>query len=150
MQNSLGRLWVTMHPDSHLTKEMPYLVPMPADPPAATLKPAKEIRVLDPATGTMHFGLVAFDWLVRMYREESDNVGKHGWPAESSVKSDEEIAPSILANNLFGIDIDLRAVQLSALPSTCERSKPTKTQSSSRADSPVPTLRFSEDSISRK
>jgi type I restriction-modification system DNA methylase subunit len=115
VQNSLGRLWVTMHPDSHLTKEMPYLVPMPADPPAATLKPAKEIRVLDPATGTMHFGLVAFDWLVRMYREELDNAGKPGWPAESSVKSDEEIAPSILANNLFGIDIDLRAVQLSAL-----------------------------------
>ncbi len=115
VQNSLGRLWVTMHPDSHLAKEMPYLVPMPAAPPAALLKPAKEIRVLDPATGTMHFGLVAFDWLVKMYREEFDNAGKPGWPAESSVKSDEEIAASILANNLFGIDIDLRAVQLSAL-----------------------------------
>ena len=63
----------------------------------------------------MHFGLVAFNWLVKMYREELDNAGKPGWPAESSVKSDEEIAASILANNLFGIDIDLRAVQLSAL-----------------------------------
>ena len=115
VQNSLGRLWVTMHPDSHLAKGMPYLVPMPAAPPATVLKPAKEIRVLDPATGTMHFGLVAFDWLVRMYREELDNAGKPGWPAESSVKSDEEIAASILAHNLFGIDIDLRAVQLSAL-----------------------------------
>jgi hypothetical protein len=115
VQNSLGRLWVTMHPDSHLAKEMPYLVPMSAAPPAAALKLAEEIRVLDPATGTMHFGLVAFDWLVKMYREELNNSGKPSWLAESSVSSDEEIAASILANNLFGIDIDLRAVQLSAL-----------------------------------
>lgn len=115
VQNSLGRLWMSMHPDSGLAKEMSYLVPMPADPPAAGLKMAKEIRLLDPATGTMHFGLVAFDWLVKMYREESDKAGQPGWPTEPSVKSQEEIAASILANNLFGIDIDLRAVQLSAL-----------------------------------
>ena len=115
VQNSLGRLWVAMHPDSCLAKEMPYLVPMPAATPAAVLKPAKEIRVLDPATGTMHFGLVAFDWLVKIYREELDNAGKPGWPSEPSVKSDEGIPSSILAENLFGIDIDLRAVQLSAL-----------------------------------
>jgi len=57
VQNSLGRLWVTMHRDSYLAKEMPYLVPMPAASPAAALKPAKEIRVLDPATGTMHGSL---------------------------------------------------------------------------------------------
>ena len=115
VQNSLGRLWVAMHTDSALIVQMPYLVPMPAGSPAATMKPVREIRLLDPATGTMHFGLVAFDWLVKMYREELVNAGKPGWPAEPSVNSDEDIPGSILANNLFGIDIDLRAVQLSAL-----------------------------------
>jgi hypothetical protein len=115
VQNSLGRFWATMHPESRLIDEMLSLVPLPLEPRRSALKAAKDIRVLDPATGTMHFGLVAFDWLVKMYREELANVGQPGWPTVASVESDEEIPGFILANNLFGIDIDLRAVQLSAL-----------------------------------
>jgi len=79
------------------------------------MKPAREIRVLDPATGTMHFGLVAFDLLTEMYREELAHAGKPGWPAQPSVATESEIPAAILANNLFGIDIDLRAAQLAAL-----------------------------------
>jgi hypothetical protein len=63
----------------------------------------------------MHFGLVAFDIFVDMYREELANAGKPGWPEKPSVASEDEIPGSIVANNLFGIDLDLRAVQLSAL-----------------------------------
>jgi len=51
VQNSLGRLWVTMHPDSTLADQMPYLVPLPAGVPAAALRAIKEIRLLDPACG---------------------------------------------------------------------------------------------------
>ena len=50
-----------------------------------------------------------------MYREELANAGKAGWPAQASVQSEMQIPAAILANNLFGIDIDLRAVQLAAL-----------------------------------
>jgi hypothetical protein len=114
-QNSLGRLWLSMHPDSALAADWDYLVPPAENSPSAAFKSVKEIHLLDPATGTMHFGLVAFDLLVNMYREEIANVGKSGWPNEPSVPRDEDIPASILANNLFGIDIDLRAVQLSAL-----------------------------------
>lgn len=100
VQNSLGRLWVTMHPDTCLVSQMQYLVPPPTKPTAITLKPAKEIKLLDPATGTMHFGLVAFDWLVRMYREELVSAGQTGWLAQPSVITDQEIPAAILANNL--------------------------------------------------
>jgi hypothetical protein len=115
VQNGLGRLWLSMHPDSSLAATWEYLVPPAGNLPASARKSVKEIRLLDPATGTMHFGLVAFDLLVSMYREEMANAGKDGWPKEASVERDEDIPASILANNLFGVDIDLRAVQLSAL-----------------------------------
>jgi type I restriction-modification system DNA methylase subunit len=115
VENSLGRLWLSMHQDSDLAERCVYLTPLPAGPPASAMKPAREIRVLDPATGTMHFGLVAFDLLAEMYREELTHAGRPGWPAHPSVATESEIPAAILANNLFGIDIDLRAVQLAAL-----------------------------------
>jgi hypothetical protein len=115
VENSLGRMWVDMHPDTRLTEELRYLVPLPAGSPTPRMKPVREITLLDPAAGTMHFGLVAFDWLAKMYREELENAGRPGWPSHPSVKDEEEIAAAIIANNLYGIDIDLRAVQLSAL-----------------------------------
>jgi hypothetical protein len=115
VENSLGRLWLSMHQDSDLAERCAYLTPLPAGPPASAMKPAREIRVLDPATGTMHFGLVAFDLLAEMYREELTHAGRPGWPAQPSVATESEIPAAILANNLFGIDIDLRAVQLAAL-----------------------------------
>jgi hypothetical protein len=58
---------------------------------------------LDPACGSGHFLVYAFDVLFRMYREDEPNT-----PVE-------DIPRLILENNLFGIDIDLRAVQLAAL-----------------------------------
>ena len=115
VENSLGRLWLAMHPDTELAAQVKYLIPLSADPPRASMKPVREIRILDPATGTMHFGLVAFDLLAKMYREEVLHAGEQGWPETPSVMREDEIPAAILANNLFGIDIDLRAVQLAAL-----------------------------------
>ena len=114
VENTLGRLWMEMHPDSTLAEKLEYLVPREAQT-ATGLKRAYEIRVLDPACGTMHFGLVAFDLLVEMYREELAHAGQEGWPALASVEKEEEIPEAIVRHNLYGIDIDLRAVQLSAL-----------------------------------
>ena len=63
----------------------------------------------------MHFGLVAFDLFVEMYRQELANAGKPGWPEKLPLDAEEQIPAAIVAHNLHGIDIDLRAVQLSAL-----------------------------------
>jgi hypothetical protein len=117
MQNTLGRLWVQMHPDTRLvgTDLLNYLVPLAGEVPPEPLRPIREITLLDPACGTMHFGLVAFDLLVAMYQEELERAGEPGWPETPSVSNLTDIPTAIIQYNLFGIDIDLRAVQLSAL-----------------------------------
>jgi len=115
VQNTLGRQWMQMHPDSSLATSLDYLVPLKGEIPPVALKPVREITLLDPACGTMHFGLVAFDLYTKMYEEEMQKAGTPGWPIAPSVKSTEDIPAAILANNIHGIDIDLRAVQLSAL-----------------------------------
>lgn len=115
VHNTLGRLWLSMHPDSRLRDHLDYLVPLAEKPDDVAVKPAQEITLLDPACGTMHFGLVAFDLFVEMYREEIACAGQPGWPVEPSVEDEAAIPAAIVANNLYGIDIDLRAAQLAAL-----------------------------------
>jgi hypothetical protein len=149
VDNTLGRLWLEMHPDSERVRtKCDYLVPEPLagedssgvkrqtsftlDPdspinnPAATPrrapKPVTEIRLIDPACGTMHFGHYAFEVFQEMYLESLER----GWPIWKSGKSANgqmgkwqvagcDIPALILACNLYGVDIDLRAVQLAAL-----------------------------------
>jgi hypothetical protein len=79
-----------------------FLVPLPARPVPRGKKSVREIRVLDPACGSGHFLLYAFDILFAMYREVEPDLDPR------------EIPALILENNLFGVDIDLRAAQLAA------------------------------------
>jgi hypothetical protein len=115
VENTLGRLWIQMHSNSILREHLAYLVPTGEGTTLRDLRPVSEITLLDPACGSMHFGLVAFDLFAEMYREELEHAGEPGWPETPSVSSEDQIPTAILQNNLFGIDIDLRAVQLSAL-----------------------------------
>jgi len=115
VENTLGRLWIRMHPGTRLKEKMKYYVPNENDKELIPLKLAKEITLLDPACGTMHFGMVAFDLFYEMYLEEIENAGKDAWPESPSCKKEALIPASIIENNLYGIDIDLRPIQLSAL-----------------------------------
>ena len=102
VQNSLGALWAGMHPESRLPEKWEYFV-HEADRAPAQRKPVREITLLDPACGSGHFLIEAFDLFYNMYLEE----GQITDPAE--------ICAAILECNLFGIDIDERAVQIAAL-----------------------------------
>lgn len=115
VENTLGRLWLRMHPDSKLKEHMKYYVPNEQDKDHIPFKRVRDITLLDPACGTMHFGMTAFDIFYIMYLEEIENAGKEGWGKEPSVKNESDIPKSIVENNLYGIDLDLRAIQLSAL-----------------------------------
>lgn len=119
VENTLGRLWLRMHPDSRLREKMKYYVPNPyTDNQRLPVKSVREITLLDPACGTMHFGLVAFDLFYKMYLEELENAGKPGWPEPPETgdgRPEAWIPVAIVENNLYGIDIDLRSVQLAAL-----------------------------------
>ena len=85
-----------------------YYVPQPIPQDAVDKAPAsiRDLKLLDPACGSGHFLVIAFDLLAEMYREEAAHRGE-AW-------SDAQIAESILANNLHGIDIDPRAIQIAA------------------------------------
>ena len=76
VQNTLGRQWMQMHPDSRPDrKDRIIWCPWQGRSPAEKMKPVREIEVLDPACGTMHFGLVAFDLLAEMYRKRWKKQG---------------------------------------------------------------------------
>jgi hypothetical protein len=102
VQNSLGAMWVGMHPDSRLSHAWEYYVHGGDRAPVAK-KPVQEMTFLDPACGSGHFLIEAFELFYTMYLEE-------GAIAEPAA-----ICAAILENNLYGIDIDERAVQIAAL-----------------------------------
>jgi Eco57I restriction-modification methylase len=117
VQNTLGRFWMEMHYDSKLSKNWEYYVKPTEEnsPVERELKKAIDLKLMDPAVGSGHFHLVAFDLLMSMYKEETENAGQPGWPETPSVKDENNIPYAILANNLYGIDIDARSIQLAAL-----------------------------------
>ena len=99
VQNSLGATWMGMHPRSRLVENWEYYV-KDADRAPVERKPVREITFLDPACGSGHFLLEAFDVFYAMYQEEGE------------LTRPEAICDAILTKNLFGIDIDARAVQI--------------------------------------
>lgn len=113
LQNSIGALWMEMYPDSTLPESWPYYV-TPATPRTRPAKPVKEWRILDPACGSGHFLVVAFDLLRQLYAEERRLAEIGRVPAEWAVPED-QVAATILRDNLHGIDIDPRSVQIAAL-----------------------------------
>jgi hypothetical protein len=78
-------------------------------------KRAADIALLDPACGTMHFGQYAFGLFHQMYLDEIRHAGEPGWPAEPSIRDPKLIPPAIIEKNLYGIDIDARAIQIASL-----------------------------------
>ena len=102
VQNSLGAIWMGMTPDSHICDNWEYFV-RDAHRAPVSKKPVAEITFLDPACGSGHFLIEAFELFYAMYVEEGALID----PAE--------ICASILGRNLYGIDIDERAVQIAAL-----------------------------------
>jgi SAM-dependent methyltransferase len=109
LHNTLGRLWRQWHPDSSI--EFDWLIDSPADTREAC-RPLSTLRILDPACGTMNFGLVAAEMLESMYHEEMEHAGRAGWPADASVSRESDIPDAIISSNLIGRDIDPVALEL--------------------------------------
>lgn len=116
VQNSVGRLWMMAHPESMLASEWEYyiqpveqtdevnaqlkqLIDVRISEDGDTLNP-ESITVLDPACGSGHILVEAYDCLKAIYLER-------GYRSR-------DIPRLILENNLYGIDIDTRAAQLSS------------------------------------
>jgi hypothetical protein len=119
VDNTLGRLWYDMRGgDTALAERCEYLVLRPGETPLPrATKDPREIRVLDPACGSGHFLVYAFDLFEVIYREAYDDAAgaelREEWPDRARFES--AIPGLIVEHNLHGIDIDRRAVQLAAL-----------------------------------
>lgn len=107
------------------------LLRQPVHIPHRPLKDPREIRLLDPACGSMHFGLYAFDLFSVIY----DEAWEIAYGSDDAVKSAETFAPFvtfaasfadkaaflrevprlIIEHNIHGIDIDPRAAQIAGL-----------------------------------
>jgi hypothetical protein len=107
VENSLGRLWLESHPNEELKVEWKYYLEEAEQEPEVqkqldefknpNLNP-EEIKVLDPAMGSGHILVYAFDVLYQIYL--------------SAGYSERDIPTLILEKNLYGLDIDDRAKQL--------------------------------------
>jgi hypothetical protein len=86
--------------------------------PFRAKKDPRDLRILDPACGSGHFLLYCFDLLLTIYEEAygDPDLGpalKKDYPSLDDLRRD--VPRLILAHNLHGIDIDLRASQIAAL-----------------------------------
>lgn len=110
VENSLSRLWVEGHPNDALKSKWKYYLEEAEQEPEVqaqlatileeykALKP-EDILCIDPCSGSGHILAYMFDVLVQIY--------------ESYGYTTREAVASIVENNLYGLDIDDRAAQLS-------------------------------------
>lgn len=109
VQNTLGRMWLATYPQSALRGQMKYYIEPAEQTPEVqeqlkaitpvSLNP-EEITFLDPACGSAHILVEAYDLFKLIYQER-------GYPKR-------DIPALILTKNLFGLEIDDRAAQLAA------------------------------------
>jgi hypothetical protein len=94
------------------------LLKLPVHIPYRAKKDPRELKILDPACGSGHFLLYCFDLLLTIYEEaySDPDLGpalKKDFETLEDLRRD--VPRLILAHNLHGIDIDLRASQIAAL-----------------------------------
>jgi len=98
VENTVGKIYLDFEEDSDLKDQMKYLVENETEGKGNLIDDIEQLTLIDPACGSGHILVTGFEWLYKMYREQ-------GYTAKNAIES-------ILKNNLFGLDIDDRAMQL--------------------------------------
>lgn len=102
VQNSLGRLWMLNNPASPLRAEMEYYIePDEEHEDFIKINGPEDISLCDPACGSGHILVYAFELLSKMYLERGYR--------------EREIPGLVLSKNLHGMEIDPRAAQIARL-----------------------------------
>lgn len=114
VDNTLGKQYLEMYPDSRFmideeTGKTKYLI---ANAPKQQVRHPKEngvldIRLIDPACGSGNFLIYAFSVFYDMYVDQMENYG-----ADFSRR---DIPKLIVEHNLYGVDLDERAVQITQI-----------------------------------
>lgn len=114
VDNTLGKQYLEMYPDSRFmideeTGKTKYLI---ANAPKQQVRHPKpngilNIKLIDPACGSGNFLIYAFTVFYDMYVDQMENYG-----ADFSRR---DIPKLIVENNLYGVDLDERAVQITQI-----------------------------------
>ncbi|MGO4917446.1 Eco57I restriction-modification methylase domain-containing protein [Pseudogemmobacter sp. W21_MBD1_M6] len=136
VDNTLGRLWFNWTGgQTDLRDRCQYLLVKPDEQPepAKRLRDPRTIKLLDPACGSMHFGLYAFDLFLEIYREawaweqthgpgclDTETGGSADLKPLSQTYADQDaflhdVPRLIIEHNIYGVDIDPRAAQIASL-----------------------------------
>ena len=119
--NSLGRIWYEMtRGESHIGEEQcRYMIRRPGEPlEERKLKEPTEILSLDPTCGSMHFGLYLYEVYEYIYMDAWDNqpsLLQEFREVHTRETFHREVPRLILENNIYGCEIDPRALQIAAL-----------------------------------
>ncbi|WP_312352343.1 Eco57I restriction-modification methylase domain-containing protein [Pseudomonas sp.] len=136
VENTLGRMWFNATGgQTELRERCQYLLVKPDEHPhvSARLRDPRTLKLLDPACGSMHFGLYAFDLFLQVYQEAWDWEEEHG-PGSLDVSTHQnaglqplsqtyadreayqrDVPRLIVEHNIYGVDIDPRAAQIASL-----------------------------------
>ncbi|GAQ28407.1 BREX-1 system adenine-specific DNA-methyltransferase PglX [Ralstonia insidiosa] len=136
VDNTLGRLWLNATGGKTLLRERcQYLLVQPDEllQAAPRLRDPRTLKLLDPACGSMHFGLYAFDLFLAIYSEAWEWEQTHG-PGSLDVSTQpasgllplcqtytdqqaylRDVPRLVIEHNIYGVDIDPRAAQIASL-----------------------------------
>lgn len=136
IDNTLGRMWFNATGgQTELREHCQYLLVKPEEKPQAgvRLRDPRTLRLLDPACGSMHFGLYAFDLFLQIYHEAWNWEQQRGSGSlDISTQPEAGLQPLcqtyadqdaylldvprlIIEHNIYGVDIDPRAAQIASL-----------------------------------
>ena len=99
VDNTLGKYWIERHPDSGIKGGLKFYIDSNEANRVDDSKDITQLKLYDPCMGSGHFLVYAFDVFMKIYKEI-------GYTERDAVQI-------IVNNNLYGLDIDNRATQLS-------------------------------------
>ena len=105
VDNTLGKAYLEMYPDSCIKEK--YQIANAPDHQVRHPKDVRDMRVLDPACGSGNFLIYAFSLLYELYQDQMDNYGRD--------YSRRDIPKMIVEYNLYGMDLDERAAQITQI-----------------------------------
>ena len=105
VDNTLGKAYMEMFPDSHIKEK--YQIANIPNHQIRHPKDLRQMRLLDPACGSGNFLIYAFSLFYDLYVDQMENYERD--------YSRRDIPKMIVENNLFGVDLDERAAQISQI-----------------------------------
>ncbi len=136
VDNSLGKFWLNQTGGQTILREKCNYLLVKSDKEknqTNKIRDPRSIKLLDPACGSMHFGLYAFDLFLKIYKEAweweerfgkdslivDEEKEKHLEPLKKCYENKEEylfdVPRLIIEHNIYGIEIDARAAQIARL-----------------------------------